>query len=284
MSAHGWMPVSPCGDPCVEREVPQVSAPRAAWRAIAAASVLIAGLGLLLVPRGVRRRLLRGWIANLLRAGGVRIEVHGAAKLQATSGRGVLVATNHVSWMDCLAVSTVQPMPMVAKRDIRNWPVLGKMIEAAGGVFIDRERLKLLPRTVGNLANALRSGSAVGFNPEGTTSCGLVVAPFKPALFQAALDAGVPVRPVAIRYRLPDSTTTPVVAFVGDVTILDSARKVLRMRGLVIELHVLPEVAPGRAEGRAELAKLTESVISSALRIMPDAVPARTRHYTPAAA
>lgn len=284
MSAHPWMPESPCADACVDREVPQVSVLRAAWRAIAAISVLVAGLGLLLVSRGVRRALLAAWLDGLLRAGGVRVEVFGTEPLQATSGRGVLVASNHVSWLDCLAISSIQPMPMVAKRDIRDWPVLGKMIEAAGGVFIERERLSLLPRTVELLADALRSGTAVGFNPEGTTSCGLVVAPFKPALFQAALDAGVPVRPVALRYRVPDGTTTPAIAFVGGVTVLGSALRVLRMRGLVIELHVLPEVAPGRAGERGELARLTESIISDALRIVPGTVPVRTRHYAPAAA
>lgn len=267
-TGHPWMPKSPCGASCIAAPVHGVSAFRAALRVAAVLSVLLSGLLLVIavpVMRGGTRKVFRRWFAMLVRAFGVRIDLHGDSTFQATTGRGVLVVTNHVSWLDSLVVDAVQPMAMVAKRDIQAWPVLGRMISAAGSVFIDRERLSKLPDTVSALTTALRNGIAIGANPEGTTWCGVASGRFRPALFQAALDAGVPVRPVALRYRLADGTPSPAAAFVGTEDLLTSMRRVLRLRRLVVEVHVLPELAPGKADNRRELAAMAESAVSSAL-------------------
>ena len=257
------MPHSPCGNGCVDHTAPQVGAVRAAARLTAAAVVMLAGivvvLGLLVTRGKVRESLLRHWFRALLRAFGARLEVKGAKRFQETTGRGVLVVSNHVSWLDELAIDGVQPIRLVAKRDIKDWPVLGGLITAARTVYLDRERLSLLPGTVAELATALREGAAVGIHAEGTTWCGLASGRYRPALFQSALDAGVPVRPVVLRYRLGDGTPTTSPAFVGTDTLIDSMRRVVRLRGLVVEVHVLDEIAPGTASTRRELATLTQS-------------------------
>jgi 1-acyl-sn-glycerol-3-phosphate acyltransferase len=267
-NAHAWMPHSPCGPSCVTGTFRRVSPPRAALRVFAALTVLLSGLLLVAakpVLRANTRHAVRRWFACLVRAFGVRIEIHGDRRFQATPGRGVLVVSNHVSWLDSLVLDAVQPMAMVAKTDIRGWPLLGNLISAAGSVFIDREHLSKLPDTVSALSTALRDGLAIGANPEGTTWCGISSGRFRPALFQAALDAGVPVRPVALRYRLADGATARSAAFVGPEDLVTAMRRVLRLRGLVVEVHVLPEVAPGRAENRRDLASLAEAEVSGAL-------------------
>jgi 1-acyl-sn-glycerol-3-phosphate acyltransferase len=255
---HAWMPNSPCGDGCLDRSAPAVSGFRAAFRLVAAVTVLLAGVFVVLLRGNTRETVLRQWFRVLLRAFGARIDVRGPARFQETPGRGVLVVSNHVSWLDELAIDGVQPIRMVAKRDIRDWPVLGRVITAARTVYLDRERLSLLPGTVAELAGALREGAAVGIHAEGTTWCGLASGGYRPALFQSAIDAGVPVRPVVLRYRLADGTPTTSAAFVGADTLLDSVRRVVRLRGLVVEVHVLDEIAPGRAETRRELAALVQ--------------------------
>ena len=260
MSKHAWMPVSPCGDGCVDHSTASVGAVRVAWRVAAASAVVLSGVLVVLVVLCVRGRarsvVLRRWVRALLGAFGVRLRVVGPV-FQDNPGRGVLVVSNHVSWLDELAIDAVQPIRMVAKRDIRDWPVLGRLITAARTVYLDRERLSLLPGTVAELAAALRDGAAVGIHAEGTTWCGVASGRYRPALFQAALDAGVPVRPVVLRYRQGSATSTRP-AFVGSDTLVDSVRRVLRSRGLVVEVHVLDEVAPGRAATRRELAALVQ--------------------------
>ncbi|NUT98602.1 MAG: 1-acyl-sn-glycerol-3-phosphate acyltransferase [Saccharothrix sp.] len=255
------MPVSPCGDGCVDHSFTRVGGLRVALRVLAAVTVLLSGIFVVLavlVSRGrAREVLLRSWFRALLRAFGASLRVVGAPLFQATPGRGVLVVSNHVSWLDELAIDAVQPIRMVAKLDIRSWPVLGRLITAARTVYLDRERLSLLPGTVAELAGALRAGAAVGIHAEGTTWCGLASGRYRPALFQAALDAGVPVRPVVLRY-VQEGRTTTGAAFIGSDTLVDSMRRVLRLRRLVVEVHVLDEVAPGRAADRRALAELVQ--------------------------
>ncbi|WP_112262007.1 lysophospholipid acyltransferase family protein [Lentzea terrae] len=273
--SHAWMPTSPCGDGCVSGTPAEVGKLRQVWRAVTAVTAILCGAMIavaLLLPSKQRESTIRMWFHAVLRAFGVKLEVHGARKFQEIPKRGVLVASNHVSWLDELAIDSVQPIKIVAKKDIKSWPVLGKIITAAGTVYLDREKLRELPQTVHELAASLRNGSAVGIHAEGTTWCGLASGRYKPALFQAALDAGVPVRPIVLRYRIGDHVTTQP-AFVGSDTLVDSIRRVLRVKGLVVEVHVLDEIAPGRAENRRELARLAEEqsnrLTSTELEIAP---------------
>ncbi|MCP2246987.1 lysophospholipid acyltransferase family protein [Lentzea aerocolonigenes] len=286
--SHAWMPSSPCGDGCVGGTVEEVGKLRQIWRVVTAVTALLCGAAIavaLLLPGKQRENAIRLWFHAVLRAFGVRLEIHGARKFQAVPRRGVLVASNHVSWLDELAIDSVQPIKLVAKKDIRSWPVLGRIITAAGTVYLDRENLRELPRTVDELAATLRGGSAVGIHAEGTTWCGLASGHYKPALFQAALDAGVPVRPIVLRYRIGGHVTTQP-AFVGGDTLVDSIKRVLRVKGLVVEVHVLDEIAPGRAATRRELAKLAEEqsirLTSTELEIAPSTGDShRARTITP---
>ncbi|SDC61882.1 lysophospholipid acyltransferase family protein [Actinokineospora iranica] len=267
--AHDWMPTSPCGPTCLTGDEPTVGRLRASARLAGALGVLlVSALSVPVMPligSTGRELLAKGVFHSLLRAFGVRLAVTGGDGLRASHGRGALVATNHVSWLDIAAVNAVRPMRALAKKDIRSWPVLGRVVAAAGTVFLDRESLRSLPGTMGHLADVLRSGSLVYVCPEGTTWCGQGGGRFRHAVFQAAIDGGVPVRPVALRFRTADGRETTAPAFIGDETILDSIRRVARLRGLTLEVHVLDEVAPGRAADRRELAALVEAAVNSAL-------------------
>jgi hypothetical protein len=94
---------------------------------------------------------------------------------------------------------------------------------------------------------------------------------FRTALFQAAIDGGVPVLPVALRFHMRDGSPTTAPSFIGDETIVDSVRRVAALRGLVLEVHVLDEVAPGRAADRRELARLAEAAVDTVLLPSPAA-------------
>ncbi|WAL64376.1 lysophospholipid acyltransferase family protein [Amycolatopsis cynarae] len=277
--SHAWMPASPCGDGCLTTGAPTVSPVRRLLRCVAAAAaVLLAFLvvPLLLVTRGrVRESLVRLVFRSVLRAFGVRLVVHGGEELAAVDGRGALVVNNHISWLDIIAVNAVRPMRALAKREIADWPVLGTLVARGGSIFLDRERLSTLPATIAELAVALRSGSLVNVTPEGTTWCGLASGRFATAAFQAAIDGGVPVRPIALRYRLADGRETTQPAFIGPESLIDSLRRVVRLRGLVLEMTVCEEIAPGRAADRRELAALAESAVHSALGTVR--TPARRR-------
>ncbi|MGH3832516.1 MAG: lysophospholipid acyltransferase family protein, partial [Pseudonocardiaceae bacterium] len=230
------MPVSPCGAGCLPSSaaVPAVGWARRAPRLLAAVTLLLAGvtmLPLLGPPR--RERALRAWCRALLRALGITLEITGGERF-AAPGFGVLVVSNHMSWLDLIALGAVQPLRMVAKSEVRGWPVIGWLARRMGTVFLERERLSTLPRTVEAVAGALAGGGAIGVFPEGTTWCGLASGRFRPAVFQAALDSATLVRPVALRYRLAGAGATTVAAFVGPATLGEAVPRVAGVRGLVV--------------------------------------------------
>ncbi|MEQ0558387.1 lysophospholipid acyltransferase family protein [Amycolatopsis sp. NEAU-NG30] len=278
---HAWMPSSPCGDGCLTATDPEVGLPRRVLRFAAAIGVVLAALlatPVLLVP-GSRQRLVRLIFRGMLRAFGVRLDVRGGADfLTAPAGRGALVVNNHISWLDIIAINALRPMRALAKKEIAGWPVLGGLVRRGGSIFLDRERLRTLPATMAELADALRTGSLVSVTPEGTTWCGLASGRFTTATFQAAIDGGVPVRPIALRYRLADGRETSRPAFIGPESLIASLRRVAAMRGLVLEVHICPEIAPGRAESRRELADLAEAAVHSALGTVQ--IPAQQRRRT----
>lgn len=267
--SHAWFPTSPCGPDCLSGDEPKVSRFRAAWRVLRAAGVLMAAVAVAplmpVVGRVRRARLVRWFFASILRAFGIRLTVFGAHGLEPVSGRGALVVNNHISWLDIVAINAAQPMRAQAKSEVRTWPVLGRLANAAGTVYVDRERLRLLPGAVAELASVMRAGSMVNVTPEGTSWCGLARGRFHTAPFQAAIDAGVPVVPIALRFRMSDGRETTAPAFIGDETLIDSLRRVARLRGLVLELHVLREIPAGVTGDRRTLATLAEVAINAAL-------------------
>jgi len=279
--SHAWMPSSPCGDGCLTADDPVVGVPRRILRFEAAVLVVLAALlsTPLLLVAPCREPLVRLIFRGMLRAFGVRLDIRGGADfLTAPAGRGALVVNNHISWLDIVAINALRPMRALAKKEIAGWPVLGGLVRRGGSIFLDRERLTTLPATMASLADALRTGSLVSVTPEGTTWCGLASGRFTTATFQAAIDGGVPVRPIALRYRLADGRETSRPAFIGPESLIASLRRVAALRGLVLEVHICPEIAPGRAENRRELAALAKAAVHSALGTVQ--IPAQQRRTT----
>lgn len=251
-----WLPSAPCTPgACLERTGSATALPRAVLRLTAVTAVLLAGIVLLPVGRLIPAGVVRWWSRAVVRASGVRVRVSGAA---APTG-GVLLVANHISWLDIPLLAAVRPARMLAKSEIRRWPVAGRLTARSGALFIERDRLRALPDTVSRIADALRGGAAVAVFPEGSTWCGRAQGHFRRAVFQAALDAGVPVQPVSLRYRLVDGASSTAPAFIGDDSLLASVWRVVSARGLVAEVDVPPPVAPGTHPDRRALARAAQT-------------------------
>ncbi|MEU3252474.1 lysophospholipid acyltransferase family protein [Streptomyces sp. NPDC006997] len=254
-----WLPGAPCTPrACVEPAGRGAVTARAVLRLTAVAVVLLAGVALLPLGGRVPAGLVRRWALTVVRAAGVRVRVRGGA---APSG-GVLLVANHISWLDIPLLAAVRPARLIAKAEIRRWPVAGALAARAGVVFLERDRLRALPGTVAHLADALRSGAAVGVFPEGSTWCGRARGTFRRAVFQAALDAGVPVQPVRLGYRLDSGAVSTAAAFVGDDSLLASLWRVAATRGLVAEVDVRPVIPPGSHPDRRTLARSAQKCVT----------------------
>ena len=241
-------------------------APLAVWRLVRAVGVGLHGLATVgwRFPRldaPARHACIAAWSRAMLRALGLRLVVHG---MLPSSGAALIVA-NHVSWLDVMAIHAVCPRArFVSKADVRGWPVLRRLVDAAGTIYLERERRRDARRVLHEIASALEGGDTVAVFPEGTTGRGPEPLPFHANLLQAAVAAAAPVVPVALRYADAAARFSRAAKFVGDVSLAQSLWRLARGRGLVVHVTVLPAVATAGAE-RRELAALLRRQIGDAL-------------------
>ncbi len=264
---HPWMPVSPCGEGCLPPadSVPAVARTSRLLRLLATAAVLMTGVVLAallpLLGPAQRERALRAWHRALLQALRVQLEVTGGDRFAAPAA-GTLVVSNHVSWLDLVVLGAVQPLQMVAKSEVRGWPLVGPLARRTGTIFVDRERLSTLPRTIEAISYALADGAVVGVFPEGTTWCGLASGRFRSAVFQAALNTATSVRPVALRYCLAGTGATTVASFVGSTTLWEAVLRLAGVHGVMVKVHLLPPLPTAGLDRRA-LAIRAEAAVTA---------------------
>jgi 1-acyl-sn-glycerol-3-phosphate acyltransferase len=219
---------------------------------------------LLLFPyldRHERGRRVMRWSTQFLKVLGVRLEVIGRPPL--VRGGGVLLAANHVSWLDIHLLHSLLPARFISKAEVRGWPLFGWLAEACGTVFLVREKKADAMRVNQLMAEHLRDGDCLALFPEGTTSDGNGLLPFFPSLFQPAVEAGAQVWPVRIRYLSADGGQCPDVAYFGAMTLGESVMKVLRLKGLRAQVEFLPPIA-SQGLARRDLARATEAAIGAA--------------------
>ena len=211
-------------------------------------------------PRAWRDWLVRRWSRQLLGMCGVRVEeLPGAAPL-----RHALVVANHVSWLDIFVINATHPSRFVAKAEIRAWPVVGWLVAAAGTVFIARGNRRDLRHIFKGLVDRLHEGQRVAFFPEGTTARQGTLLPFHANLFEAAIDARVPVQPYALRYVDASGAYHPAVDYVGETTFVQSMVAILNARGVRAQVCCLPVIEAAGAH-RRELSQAAHDAISATL-------------------
>lgn len=218
--------------------------------------------------RAQRHAAVRRWAPRLLAA--LQVEVTARGHVPAPDAALLLVA-NHVSWLDSYALNTLNSSRFVAKSDVHGWPLIGTIAAGFGTMFLKRGCPRAAARMVAQLADLLSASQPVAVFPEGTTSDGSALLRFYPAMFQAAVRSGARVQPVAIRYRAADGRLTRAAAFVGDMSLADSLRLLLREPRLTAELIFCAPLDPsGRT--RRELAALARAAIIAALSSSDDAL------------
>lgn len=206
-----------------------------------------------------RESLIRGWSRHLLEICGIRLVIRGEI-----SAAPALIVCNHISWLDIFAINACKPCRFVAKSDVRDWPVIGWLCARAGTIFIARGRQRDVRRIFQRLVSSIHSGERIAFFPEGTTSGQGKMQSFHANLFEAAIDADVPIQPYALRYLDSSGALHSAPEYIGDTTFMQSMIVILRHRGIIAELSVLPEI-PNTVGSRRALAAATHASIATAL-------------------
>ena len=239
---------------------------RGAWRLVRAVLHGLHGLLMVLLrfpslAREEREERIRWWSAKMFRVLGMRLEVMG------TFGPGAkLLVVNHISWLDILAVHAACPEArFVSKAEVRQWPLLSRLIDSARTLYLQRERARDALRVVHEMAAALKAGDTVAVFPEGTTGTGHELLPFHANLLQAAISTATPVQPLALSFADADHGVSAAADFTGDITLAQSLWALARARGMTVEVRILPPLESAHADRRA-LAEHLREVIAQALR------------------
>jgi len=149
--------------------------------------------GKLWYQRTAGKRVIVWWMNMFAFLIGLRVHVQGKPVVG-------LLAANHISWLDIIALDTVIASRFVSKDDVLRWPVIGLLPKWSGTFFLQRGSASAVSRLNEEIQLALRDKATVAVFPEGTTHDGREVHRFYSAILQAGIDADVPVQAVAIRY------------------------------------------------------------------------------------
>ena len=209
-----------------------------------------------------RHERIRWWSKKMLAVLGISFECEGEPVREAS-----LLVVNHVSWLDIMAVHAVVPQArFVSKADVKSWPLVARLVDAAGTLYLERERKRDALRVVHAIAEALAGDQVVAIFPEGTTSTGHGLLPFHANLLQAAIATGTPVQPVALRFADRTHAVSEAVEFVGATSLLTSLWRTSCGDGVQVRLDFLP---PRRSAGldRRALAALLRADIAGALGV-----------------
>lgn len=213
-----------------------------------------------------REGLIRRWSHQLLGICGIKLVIRPLPGVTAPA-RSLIVA-NHVSWLDIFVVNSMQPCRFVAKSDIRSWPFIGWLCAKTGTIFISRGKASDVRRIFKGLVESIEAGDRVAFFPEGTTAAQGNLLPFHANLFEAALDAKVPVQPYALRYLDAQGNYHTAADFIGDTTIVESILAILNARTMTAELTQLPSISTDGAHRRT-LAVTVRKVVADGLGYVP---------------
>ncbi|HTQ49404.1 MAG TPA: lysophospholipid acyltransferase family protein [Candidatus Acidoferrales bacterium] len=166
---------------------------------------------------------------------------------------GGLLISNHLSYLDILVLSSLTPAVFVSKHDVKFWPVFGQFAVLGGTVFVDRARRFQVGRVNEEITGALNQGALVVLFPEGTSSNGQTLLPFKSSLLEPATDLGWPLAIDWIHYEIDDGDAGEEVCYWGNHTFFPHMLNLLSKRQ--IQVTVRFGQFPERNGDRKELAQ-----------------------------
>lgn len=192
--------------------------------------------------RSFRARIVRAWGSSGCWLLGIEVAVEGTPP-----GEPGFLVCNHLGYLDILVLARSVDATFVAKSEIAGWPFLGFLARSVRTIFVDRTKKRDVLRVNRAIEDALRDGSGVILFPEGTSSRGLEVLPFKPSLLQPATGGAFPIRYASITYRIPDNRPSAAwtLCWWGDMGFASHFWRVLELQSSRATLHFGEEVLRG---------------------------------------
>lgn len=235
---------------------------------MAAASAVLVPLQVVSMKTGLwpETVILKIWHRAMLQALGMRVRVVG----EMAKARPLLIAANHISWTDIMALGSKVDVTFIAKSELNGWPVFGFLSRLQRTVFIERERKRKSGDQASEIAQRLAAGDAMVLFAEGSTGDGNLLLPFKSTLFGAASMAiaegaaeHVVIQPVSIAYTrihgLPlGRQHRPIASWIGDMDLVPHISHLLAEGGLDVEIRFGEPIDFSAKSSRKEATRLME--------------------------
>lgn len=233
--------------------------------------IAVAALAFPLSSKLFKLRLIKWWCRRLLEIFNIRLVSHGHLPPPYKTASNIMFVANHISWIDIHALNSIIPTRFIAKSDIQSWPVFGYLAEKTNVLFISREKRQDAARIVHATNRSLLDGDTLCLFPEGTTTDGTEVKPFKSSIMQGAIHANAVIWPIAFRYPLKDGSVNTEIAYAGETTLIESIQLVLQQKQAVVELHFLAPIATSELteidKDRRKLTSHIEHLIKEKLKL-----------------
>ena len=177
------------------------------------------------INKSSKDRRIKKWCQKLLKILEVNLQLSGFDSLPPS---GILFASNHISWLDIMVINAAMPVRFVAKSEVKQWPIFGYLADQLNTLYIQRNNRGDVSQMVGQLVNALNDGERICIFPEGTSSDGSTVLPFKSNLFEAVIISNSHCMPLAITYKdLVTGQQSIAPAYFGEMNLIESIKNIV---------------------------------------------------------
>jgi 1-acyl-sn-glycerol-3-phosphate acyltransferase len=242
---------------------------------------VLAALGIMALPATRSRRLERltgnsSFFARLgLRVLGIRVSSRRLKRKGIRQRRtNYLIISNHLSYADILVIASLMPSVFITSVELKQTFPLGLFAWLGGCLFVERRSRAGLKREIEEIAEVLSQGTSVTLFPEGTTSNGDTVRPFKNSLITAAITTGASLLPVCIRYRAAnghfvDLTNRDSLYYYGGTTFFQHLPRFLALRSVDVECVIMRPISTHQHHSRKDLATRAHQMIGTVYHERP---------------
>ncbi len=219
---------------------------------------LILCVVMIILPRNICHILIQYWAKRLLRILRIKITLTGEV-LKFLSKDTYLIVSNHISWLDIPVIFSLKPITFVSASEVKTWPIIGILAKISGAIFVDRNRKSSLVEVIQAMNHHFKNEKqSICIFPEGITSNGYQVLPFKSNLFQSAFESNKLLLPLSIKYK-ENNVLTNRTSFHGSTTLFQSFKRVAKSNLIEVIVDIGHPVKP--AQSRKDLSlKLQEAI------------------------
>jgi len=219
---------------------------------------LILCVVMIILPRNICHILIQYWAKRLLRILRIKITLTGEV-LKFLSKDTYLIVSNHISWLDIPVIFSLKLITFVSASEVKTWPIIGILAKISGAIFVDRNRKSSLVEVIQAMNHHFKNEKqSICIFPEGITSNGYHVLPFKSNLFQSAFESNKLLLPLSIKYK-ENNILTNRTSFHGSTTLFQSFKRVAKSNLIEVIVDIGHPVKP--AQSRKDLSlKLQEAI------------------------